>query len=60
MVLRGLEHCFESGKLISPVPVLNHIVIHGLRFFCFLVFPSGCSLQSSIYLEEYLVFSFSL
>lgn len=41
MILQGLKYYFESGKLISPVPVPNHIVIHGLCFYKVCWLPSS-------------------
>lgn len=56
MTLPGLKYYFESGKLISPVPVPNHRVIHGLCLQSLLAAP----FESSIYLGEDLVFSLGL
>lgn len=36
MILQSLKYYFESGKLIPPVPVPNHAVIHGLCFYSLL------------------------
>lgn len=56
MILPGLKYYFESGKLIPPVPVPKHRLIHSLCLQTLL----AASFGSSIYRGEDLVFSLGL
>lgn len=51
MILQGLKYYSESGKLTSPVPVPNHIVIHGLSFYSLLaaLFEVASILEKILY-----------